>query len=92
MTDMHLCNVPVVMIPPAPPAPMPILPPCCITVLVGKLPAARMTDMHASAPPHPIVKGSMSVLIGKLPAARVGDPGACGGVILKGELTVLVGG
>ncbi|PCH71664.1 MAG: hypothetical protein COC12_07280 [Rhodobacteraceae bacterium] len=92
LTDLHLCNIPVP--PPAPPvpAPMPIIPPCMPTVLVGKLPAARVTDMHASAPPHPIVKGSMTVLIGKLPAARMGDLGACGGAILKGEFTVLVGG
>jgi uncharacterized Zn-binding protein involved in type VI secretion len=32
------------------------------------------------------------VMIGKLPAARMGDLGACGGAILKGEFTVLVGG
>ncbi len=92
LTDLHLCNVPVVSVPPAPPAPMPIMPPCCPTVLVGKMPAARVGDMHSSAPPHPIVKGSMTVLIGKMPAARIGDLGACGGAILKGEFTVLVGG
>jgi len=92
VTDLHLCNVPVVSVPPAPPAPMPIMPPCLPTVLIGKLPAARVTDMHASAPPHPIVKGSMTVLIGSLPAARMGDLGACGGAILKGEFTVLTGG
>ncbi len=93
MTDLHLCNVPAPTVPPVP-APMPILPPCEMTVLVGNLPAARVTDMHAStAPsPHPIVKGSMTVLIGNLPAARIGDLGACGGAILKGEFTVLVGG
>jgi uncharacterized Zn-binding protein involved in type VI secretion len=51
-----------------------------------------MTDMCNPAFPHPILKGSMSVLIGKIPAARVGDNVACGGVILKGEFTVLVGG
>ena len=92
MTDLHLCNVPAPTVPPVP-APMPIMPPCLPTVLVGKLPAARITDMHLAVPaPHPIVKGSMTVLIGKLPAARMGDLGACGGVILKGEFTVLVGG
>ncbi len=92
VSDMHLCNAPVA--PPAPPvpAPMPIMPPCFPTVLVGKLPAARVTDMHASAPPHPIVKGSMTVMIGSLPAARIGDLGLCGGAIMLGEFTVLVGG
>jgi uncharacterized Zn-binding protein involved in type VI secretion len=51
------------------------------TVLIGKLPAARMTDMTAPcvlpgcvpAGPGIIMKGSATVLIGKLPAARVGD-------------------
>ena len=90
--DMHLCNVPLIVVPPAPPAPMAIMPPCCMTVMVGKKPAARVTDLHSSAPPHPIVKGSMTVIIGKLPAARIGDLGACGGAILLGEFTVLVGG
>lgn len=92
LADMQLCNVPAPTVPPVP-APMPIIPVCCPTVLVGKMPAARLGDMHAAAPaPHPIVKGSMSVLIGKMPAARIGDLGACGGAILKGEFTVLVGG
>ncbi|MFA3916230.1 PAAR domain-containing protein [Ruegeria hyattellae] len=92
VSDMQLCNVPAPTVPPVP-APIPIIPPCCTTVLVGKLPAARVTDMHAAAPsPHPIVKGSMTVFIQKLPAARIGDLGACGGAILKGEFTVLTGG
>lgn len=80
-------------------APMPILPPCCVTVLVGKLPAARVTDLcvgvtpvGAPMPPHPIVKGSATVLIGKLPSARIGDLCGLGGAIIKGEFTVLVGG
>jgi uncharacterized Zn-binding protein involved in type VI secretion len=59
---------------------------------VGKLPAARMLDMCNPAFPHPILKGSTSVLIGKKPAARIGDNVACGGMILKGHFTVLVGG
>ncbi|MCK0149287.1 PAAR domain-containing protein [Marivita sp. S6314] len=72
---------------------MPILPPCCVTVLVGKLPAARaFMDLCTPAFPHPIVKGSTSVLITNVPAARVTDSVACGGVIVKGEPTVLVGG
>ncbi|WP_367273356.1 PAAR domain-containing protein [Marivita sp.] len=94
MLDLHTCFTPGP--PPAPPVPvpvpLPIIPPCCATVLVGKLPAARMTDLCNPAFPHPILKGSMSVLISKIPAARVGDTVACGGVILKGEFTVLVGG
>ena len=97
VTDLHVgpaCTVT---------GPMPIMPPCAPTVLVGKLPAARMTDMCLGvmlspvgapmpAPPHPIVKGSMTVFIQKMPAARIGDLCAMGGTIIKGEFTVLVGG
>jgi uncharacterized Zn-binding protein involved in type VI secretion len=83
--------------------PMPIIPPCAITVLVGKKPAARMGDMCVGvmlspvgvpipAPPHPIAKGSMTVMIQKQPAARIGDICAMGGTIILGEFTVLTGG
>ena len=81
-------------------SPMPIMPPCCPTVLVGKMPAARVTDLCvgmiappvANFPPHPIAKGSATVLIGKMPAARIGDMCSLGGAIVKGEFTVLTGG
>lgn len=83
--------------------PMPIIGPCAPTVLVGKMPAARVTDMCLGvmlspvgvpipAPPHPIVKGSATVFIQKMPAARIGDLCAMGGTIIKGEFTVLTGG
>jgi len=94
MTDLHLCFTPAP--PPAPPVPVPVpIPitiPCAMTVLVGKLPAARLTDMTNIPFPHPIIKGSMTVLIQKLPAARILDNCACGGIIVKGEFTVLTGG
>ena len=94
VTDLHLCFTPGP--PPAPPVPIPvpipIIPPCCLTVHVGNLPAARIMDMCNPAFPHPIVKASKSVFIGGMPAARVLDSVACGGVIAKGEFTVLVGG
>lgn len=96
VTDMHGCLIPAP--PPAPPvpppgAPLPIIPPCMVTVLVGNLPAARATDMTAPVPPHVIVKGSMTVLIGNLPAARVLDLCVCGGMIMPPCMpTVLVGG
>lgn len=79
-------------------APMPILPPCALTVLVTKRPAARMGDMSMSVPPppppvpHPIAKGSTTVLIQKMPAARIGDPCSMGGTIVMGAPTVLTGG
>ncbi|MGQ0565408.1 MAG: PAAR domain-containing protein [Gemmobacter sp.] len=76
--------------------PAPILPPCCVTVLVVKLFAARMTDLIVTAvapPPHPIVKGSATVMIGKLPAARMGiDPCAGGTPIVSMQFTVFTGG
>jgi uncharacterized Zn-binding protein involved in type VI secretion len=90
--DLHACTLPSIPPPPVLPVPLPIAPPCLPTVMVGKLPAARLTDMTMSVPPHPIIKGSATVLIGKLPAARVMDNCACGGPIVKGEFTVLVGG
>lgn len=95
VTDMHLCTLPAPPPAPPPPAPvpMPIMPPCCPTVLVSKLPAARLTDLATPAFPHPIVKGSATVLISKLPAARVTDSCACGGLIIPPCCpTVLVGG
>jgi uncharacterized Zn-binding protein involved in type VI secretion len=71
----------------------PILPPCAITVLIGKRPAARVTDRATCVgPPDVIAKGSATVLINKLLAARVTDMTAHGGVITLGCLTVLIGG
>ncbi|MDF3416604.1 hypothetical protein HKX54_19190 [Sulfitobacter sp. M57] len=96
MTDMHLCLMPAP--PPAPPVPppgvpMPILTPCCPTVLINFLPAARMTDMSPLGVPHPIVKGSATVLVNFLPAARVTDNVACGGMMIPPCCpTVLIGG
>jgi len=81
------CHAPIH--PPAPtPAPAPhpalplqIMPPGAPTVLIGKMPAARATDMTimcmlpgcVPGGPGLISKGSATVLIGGLPAARVGD-------------------
>ena len=70
----------------------PILPTGCPTVLIGGLPAARVTDkLTCVGPPDVIVKGSATVLIGGLPAARMGDQTAHGGVIVFGLPTVLIG-
>jgi len=73
------------------------------TVLIGKLPASRMSDMHVcpmfTGPvPHvggPVVLGSFTVLTGMLPTARAGDMAICVGPpdsIALGEFTVLIGG
>lgn len=91
ITDMHTC--PMVNPGPVPHVGGPILPAGCPTVLIGYLPAARVTDMALCVgPPDVIVKGSMTVLIGGLPAARMGDSTAHGGVIVAGCPTVIIGG
>ena len=91
VTDMHVC---LMFSGPAPHVGGPIAPPCAVTVLVGGLPAARVTDLSMCTPliPDPIVKGSFTVLIEKRPAARIGDLTSHGGTIVTGMPTVLTGG
>jgi len=90
MTDMHVCPMVTGVVPHVG---GPILPPCCPTVLIGFLPAARVTDMATCVgPPDVIAMGSTSVMIGFLPAARIGDITAHGGTIVMGEFTVIIGG
>jgi uncharacterized Zn-binding protein involved in type VI secretion len=89
ITDMHVCPMVTVLVPHVG---GPILPPGCPTVLIGGLPAARVTDMATCVgPPDVIVMGSPTVLIGNLMAARIGDPTAHGGVIVLGCFTVMIG-
>jgi uncharacterized Zn-binding protein involved in type VI secretion len=83
-----------------------IIPPGCPTVLIGGMPAARVTDMQVCpmvtpAPaPVPHVSGPISgpgvptVLIGGMPAATIGDITVCvgpPGTIIVGCPTVLIG-
>lgn len=84
--DAPHCHSP---IHPAAPVPTPVAHPAmmlaliggCPTVLIGKMPAARSTDMSMPcmlagcipAGPGMIAVGSGTVLIGGMPAARVGD-------------------
>ena len=90
LTDMHVCPMVTVLVPHVG---GPIVAPGCPTVLIGFLPAARVTDMAICVgPPDVIVMGSTSVMIGFLPAARIGDITAHGGVIVLGEFTVMIGG
>jgi len=90
VTDMHVCPMVTGIVPHVG---GPILPPCCPTVLIGGLPAARVTDMATCVgPPDVIVKGSATVLICNMPAARIGDNTAHGGVIVLGFPTVIIGG
>jgi uncharacterized Zn-binding protein involved in type VI secretion len=71
----------------------PVSGPCAPTVLIGKLPAARVSDMCVCVgPPDTIVKGSGTVMTQKMPQARIGDMTAHGGVLILGCPTVIVGG
>ncbi len=90
LTDMHVCPMVTGVVPHVG---GPIIAPGCPTVLIGFLPAARVTDMAVCVgPPDMIAMGSTSVMIAFLPAARIGDMTIHGGVIVLGEFTVMVGG
>jgi len=89
LSDMHTCPMVTGTVPHVG---GPILPPCEPTVLIGYMPAARVGDMATCVgPPDTILMGSTTVLIGYMPAARMGDQTVHGGVIVKGEVTVLIG-
>ncbi len=96
LTDMHQCPMQTPVPPPGAPIPHvggPVSGPGCPTVLIGKLPAARVGDMAVCVgPPDSIIKGSSTVMIGKMPAARMGDSTAHGGSIVVGCPTVMIGG
>ena len=82
ISDTHVCPMVTGVVPHVG---GPILPPGCPTVLIGKLPAARMGDMCTCVgPPDTIAMGSSKVMIGGMPAARMGDQTAHGGVITLG--------
>lgn len=85
LTDTHVCPL-------CPVAPgLPILK-GSTNVLTGKLPQARLSDTCGCVgPPDPIAFGSPTVLVNKLPAARITDPTAKGGMLTKGEPSVLIG-
>ena len=92
LTDMHACPMVTPGLPPIPHVGGPILPPCSVDVLIGELPAARVTDEALCVgPPDMIVLGSFTVLINDLPAARMLDLTEHGGTIVMGEVTVLIG-
>lgn len=64
----------------------------CPTVLIGGMPAARISDLAiCMGPPDLIAQGSPTVLIGGMPAARMGDMTAHGGVVMMGCFTVMIG-
>jgi len=89
VSDLHVCPMVTGLVPHVG---GPVLPPGCPTVLIGGLPAARVSDMCTCVgPPDTIVAGSSTVLIGGLPAARMGDSTAHGGTIVLGCPTVIIG-
>jgi len=70
----------------------PVFLPGCPTVLIGSMPAARMTDLATCVgPPDVIAMGSSGVFIGSLCAARMTDSCSHGGKIILGCFTVLIG-
>ncbi len=88
VNDMHVCPMVTVLVPHVG---GPILPPGCVTVLIGGMPAARVGDMCVCVgPPDVIALGSFKVLIGGMPAARLGSVTAHGGAVVAGCPTVLV--
>lgn len=90
VTDMHVCPMVTVLVPHVG---GPVIPPACPTVVIGFMPAARITDMLICVgPPDMIAMGSSSVIIGGMPAARLGDMTVHGGVIVTGCPTVIIGG
>jgi uncharacterized Zn-binding protein involved in type VI secretion len=90
LTDMHVCPMVTVLVPHVG---GPIVGPGAPTVLIGALPAARVSDMATCVgPPDVIALGSFTVLTMSMPQARIGDMTAHGGAIVLGCFTVLVGG
>ena len=94
LTDMHQCPMQTPAVPvPIPHVGGPVIGPCAPTVLIGKLPAAKVGDMAMCiGPPDSIIQGSATVMICGMPAARMGDPTAHGGKIMLGDFTVMIGG
>jgi uncharacterized Zn-binding protein involved in type VI secretion len=92
LTDMHTCPMQTPGVPPIPHVGGPILPTCSPNVIIGYLPAARVTDKCLCVgPPDVIVKGSPTVMINNLMAVRIGDLTSHGGVIVAGFPTVMIG-
>lgn len=90
IADLHTC--PKVEPGPVPHVGGPILPLGEPTVLIGYMPAARVSDKaFCVGPPDTISKGESSVLIGNKDAARLGDTTDHGGIIVAGCMTVIIG-
>src|SRR5271169_7173677 len=89
--DLHVCPMVTPGVPPIPHVGGPISGPGCPTVLIGGMPAARVSDMLVCVgPPDVIAMGSFTVLIGGMPAAQLGSMCAHGGTVVVGYPTVLI--
>ena len=89
LLDMHVCPMVTGVVPHVG---GPISGPGAPTVLIGKMPAARLGDMAICVgPPDVIILGSTTVLIAGSPTARMGDSTSHGGAIVIGCPTVLIG-
>lgn len=89
ISDMHTC-------PKVEPGPVPHVGGPIITgssnVIIGFMPAARVTDKAICVPAVDSIKsGSSNVIITNQEAARIGDPTNHGGVIVTGCPTVIIG-
>ena len=90
--DMHTCPLATPGTPPVPHVGGPILPPGAPMVLIGGMPAARVSDMATCVgPPDTIAMGSFTVIIQGMQAARIGDTTVHGGKIVTGFPNVLIG-
>jgi uncharacterized Zn-binding protein involved in type VI secretion len=93
LTDFHQCPMVTPSVPPVPHVGGPVVGPGAPTVLIAKLPAARVGDMLVCVgPPDSIIQGSATVKICGMPAARIGDKTAHGGSIVLGAFNVMIGG
>ena len=89
ISDMHTC--PMVNPGPVPHVGGPITTGSS-NVLIGFMPAARVTDKAICVPAVDTIQaGASNVIITNQQAARIGDPTVHGGVIVTGCPTVIIG-
>jgi uncharacterized Zn-binding protein involved in type VI secretion len=91
--DLHTCPMITPGTPPIPHVGGPIMPAGEPTVMIGGMPAARMSDKATCVgPPDVIVMGSVNVHTGNIMQARQTSTTAHGGLVSVGFPTVMIGG
>jgi len=71
----------------------PISGPGCSTVMINYMPASVQDDQAGCVgPPDKITAGSTTVMFANKAAVRLKDPTEHGGIVSKGEPTVIIGG